>query len=77
MLGRTMNSKTCDTRDHTKKPNERSNVELSGGAVVRLSAGLGRNREADYNSPEIKPNATTNNMAATMRWMPGMVIFLR
>ena len=26
MLGRTMNSKTCYTRDHTKKPNERSNV---------------------------------------------------
>ena len=42
MLGRTMNSKTCYTRDHTKKPNERSNAKLSGGVAVRLSAGLER-----------------------------------
>ena len=42
-----MNSKTCYTRDHTKKPNERSNAKLSGGAAVRLSAGLERGGAAN------------------------------
>ena len=51
MLGRTMNSKTCYTRDHTKKPNERSNAKLSRRVAVGSNAGL----EALSRFFEVKP----------------------
>ena len=51
MLGRTMNSKTCYTRDHTKKPNERSNVKLRGAPTLKPEQRATRDETHDLEMP--------------------------